>query len=140
MNQKDLDRMVSTGQIRGYKALSAPTTTQPAPARPTGAKAKQRLKGQLTLFCHLHKKLLLQEQMFHPLRKWRFDYLVAGPRPVAIEYEGIYNGKSRHTSVTGLHEDAEKYRAAALQGITVLRYTANSCGKVFNDLEKFYQL
>lgn len=63
------------------------------------------------------------EFSFHPKRKWRFDY-VFPTRMVAIEYEGLFSQKSRHTTVKGYSEDCQKYNEAALLGYTLLRFTA----------------
>lgn len=66
------------------------------------------------------------EYIFHPVRKWRFDY--AWPEILlAVEYEGVCKpkrGKSRHTTVGGFTEDATKYSAAAAMGWCVIRVTA----------------
>ncbi len=65
--------------------------------------------------------------MFHPSRKWRFDF--AFPHlhpPLAIECEGgTWSRKSRHTSGRGFEKDCEKYNAATLLGWRVLRFTGD---------------
>ncbi|MBL7942097.1 MAG: hypothetical protein JNM00_04990 [Flavobacteriales bacterium] len=63
------------------------------------------------------------EVLFHPERKWRFDYAIAS-RKIAIEYEGIFSEKSRHTGVVGFTEDCNKYNEAQLLGWRVFRVTA----------------
>lgn len=63
------------------------------------------------------------EYRFHPVRRWRFDYAFPDEM-IAIEYEGIFRGKSRHRTVSGYTKDCEKYNTAALLGWTVLRFTA----------------
>ena len=142
----DIERLQALGKIRGYKDRGAPKSGDllvngETPARPDGAKTKARFKAQIALFCTVYRMTHLQEQVFHPTRKWRFDHVVTGPRgPVALEYEGIFNGESRHTHVTGYEEDAAKYRAATLAGIPYLRYTAISIMTVFSDLEKLFKL
>jgi len=66
---------------------------------------------------------VVPEHRFHPSRKWRFDY--AWPdKKLAVEYEGIFAAKSRHTSVMGFSGDCEKYSAAAILGWCVIRVTA----------------
>lgn len=64
-----------------------------------------------------------QEYKFHPTRKWRFDYAIPDKK-VAIEYEGIFSVKSRHTSLKGFTNDCEKYSEAAIMGWKVIRITA----------------
>lgn len=66
------------------------------------------------------------EWIFHPTRKWRFDF--AFPHlhpPLAIEVEGGTWAKSRHTTGRGFEKDLEKYNAAALLGWRVLRFTGD---------------
>jgi len=63
------------------------------------------------------------EYRFHPTRRWRFDYAWPDIK-LAVEYEGIFAAKSRHTSVTGYSNDAEKYSTAAALGWCVIRVTA----------------
>jgi len=63
-----------------------------------------------------------REYVFHPVRKWRFDF--AWPyKMVAAEIEGgIWSG-GRHTSGRGFEGDCEKYNAAAMLGWKVFRFT-----------------
>ena len=63
------------------------------------------------------------EYRFHDTRRWRFDYAWPEKR-IACEYEGIFAAKSRHTSVMGYSNDAEKYSTAAALGWCVIRITA----------------
>lgn len=77
-----------------------------------------------------------KEYVFHPKRKWRFDFAIV-EKKIAIEYEGVFGGgKSRHTTVSGYTGDTEKYNEAAKLGWTVLRYTAKSYGKLITDLKE----
>lgn len=69
------------------------------------------------------------EFRFHPERKWRADWVVLdhhGKRTkILIEYEGglFMKSKSGHTSINGIHRDAEKANEASLMGFTLLRIT-----------------
>lgn len=63
-----------------------------------------------------------REFKFHPLRRWRFDFAIPDLR-IAIEYEGIFSAKSRHTSVKGFSNDCEKYNEAAALGWKVYRFS-----------------
>lgn len=65
----------------------------------------------------------VKELKFHPSRKWRFDFAIESLR-IAIEYEGIMSEKSRHTTISGMSRDCEKYNTAQLLGWKVLRFTA----------------
>lgn len=77
------------------------------------------------------------EHKFHPVRHWRFDYALL-ELGIAIEYEGLYSKKSRHTSIKGFREDCRKYNEAALLGWVVLRVTADmlKSGEVLDYLNK----
>jgi len=54
---------------------------------------------------------------------------------VAVEYEGIFGGKSRHTNLVGFTNDCEKYNNAQILGWVVLRYTASNYEQVEKDIE-----
>lgn len=67
-----------------------------------------------------------REYIFHPTRKWRFDF--AYPKyKIAVEIEGGTRSKykSRHTTATGFQSDCEKYNEAAILGWIVLRVTTS---------------
>jgi len=83
------------------------------------------------LHCRAEKIVVDREYLFHPTRKWRFDFIVHGTM-IAIEIEG----RGRHQSFSGFEADAEKYNAAAKLGWRVLRYTPAMVmrGDAINDL------
>lgn len=88
-----------------------------------------------------HNIEFTKEYVFSPTRKFRFDFsffhkIAFGQLKVAIEYEGIFSGKSRHTSLSGYITDCEKYNLAALDGWVVLRYTGNGYKKFADDIKK----
>lgn len=60
---------------------------------------------------------------FHETRRWLFDF--AWPDLlVAMEYEGMFGGRSRHLSFKGYTADCIKYSEAAILGWKVIRVTA----------------
>jgi len=65
----------------------------------------------------------LEEFVFNPDRKFRFDVAIVDLM-VAIEFEGLFSDKSRHTTASGYTTDTIKYNMAQKLGWTVLRYTA----------------
>lgn len=71
--------------------------------------------------------VLETEFLFHPARKWRFDFAFPAFR-VAIEIDGRARGNpetaGRHQTVDGARKDLEKHRAAVLRGWRVLQYPA----------------
>jgi hypothetical protein len=62
------------------------------------------------------------ELLFHPTRKWRFDYAIPAAQ-VAIEVEGGAYTQGRHTRGRGFEADMEKYNTAEAMGWHVLRVT-----------------
>lgn len=63
------------------------------------------------------------EHQFDNKRRYRFDWAIIDLK-LAIEYEGIFSDKSRHTSVNGFSNDCIKYNLAVSQGWRIFRYTA----------------
>ncbi len=67
-----------------------------------------------------------QEWIFHPSRKWRFDF--AFPHlipPLAIEVHGGTWSRGRHTRGKGFEGDCDKNNAAVLLGWRVLQFTGD---------------
>ena len=62
------------------------------------------------------------ESLFHPKRKWRFDFCWPEIK-LAVEVEGGTWSGGRHNTGKGFEDDCEKYAEAALLGWTVLRVT-----------------
>ena len=63
----------------------------------------------------------VREYMFHPSRKWRFDF--AWPsKKIAMEIEGGAWISGRHNRGSGFTNDMIKYNAACELGWRVLRY------------------
>ncbi|HDG7211715.1 endonuclease domain-containing protein [Acinetobacter nosocomialis] len=85
---------------------------------------RQPSEGETVLATHLKacKINFEQEFKFHPTRKWRADFLIAGTK-ILVEVEGgIWSG-GRHTRGKGYLGDMEKYNEAAAMGYTVLRFS-----------------
>lgn len=74
------------------------------------------------------------EFRFHADRKWRFDFAWPALR-VAVECEGgtfapgRHQGRGRHLTSKGFHEDCNKYNIAAVLGWRVLRFDAQHLKK-----------
>ena len=96
------------------------------------------MRAMLKAWCRKRGYDLVEEYRFHPTRKWQADWFI--PQiSIAIEYEGLFSQKSRHTTITGYSGDTDKYRAMVLQGIRCLRYTAMNYGQVETDLDEMEQ-
>jgi very-short-patch-repair endonuclease len=70
--------------------------------------------------CGYYKLRPEREYVFHPKRRWRFDFAFPD-RKLAVEVEGGMGG--RHQRRAGFEGDAYKYNDAAKLGWFVLRYT-----------------
>jgi very-short-patch-repair endonuclease len=83
---------------------------------------KKLSQGEEAFALHCRAESLKPERefLFHPERKWRFDFAFLDDK-LAVEVEGI----GRHQTIGGFKKDAEKYNAAALLGWRVLRYTTD---------------
>lgn len=87
----------------------------------------------------------VMELVFHPERKWRFDY--AWPEYVlAVEIEGGVGKRGKDGQVGGRHNrekgytgDCRKYNAAQLLGWKVLRFTTAmvKSGEMFSTLKTY---
>ena len=83
-------------------------------------KALSKGEEAFVLDCKIKHLTPEREFMFHPRRKWRFDF--AWPdKKIAVEIEGGVNG--RHQRIGGFTSDCFKYNAAALLGWRVFRFT-----------------
>lgn len=99
------------------------------------SKGKISIELVLNHWCKERGLKLVKEYEFHPSRKWRFDFCVPEIR-LAVEYEGIYSEKSRHTTRVGYTGDAIKYNTATQLGWKILRYTALNYKELSNDLKE----
>lgn len=70
------------------------------------------------------------ELIFHPDRKWRFDFAIPAHK-IAIEYEGgifrqYEGGQGAHGSAEAFTRDMDKYNEATILGWRVLRIGATN--------------
>lgn len=100
------------------------------------SKKKQSNKGitQMRLLFVIEGIEVVEEYKFSDKRKFRFDFAIPDKK-IAIEFEGIMNGKSRHTSVSGYSKDTEKYNLATAEGWRVFRYTILTYGSMIKDIK-----
>lgn len=75
----------------------------------------------LVLTKELHAEVI-KEYIFHPTRKWRFDYAIPSLK-IAIEIDGGVWTNGRHNRATGYLGDLKKFNAAASLGWRVLKFT-----------------
>lgn len=96
--------------------------------------AKEKIHIEWALSKYLKNKFE-KEYKFDQYRRFRFDWAIP-EKKIAIEYEGMFAKKSRHTTVTGYTNDCRKYNLATSQEWKVLRYTALNYMDIENDLIK----
>ena len=84
-------------------------------------------KSELLMILKSTGYKVLTEHVFHPTRKWRFDYALPEIK-VAVEYQGhsgfVGKGSSGHSTIKGLTNDCEKSNAAQSLGWRILSFTA----------------
>jgi len=88
-------------------------------------KKTSKEKTELEYFMGGHTGILEIERefVFHPTRKWRFDFALPQIK-LAIEYEGGVFVGGGHTRGLIYGQNCEKYNQAQLMGWIVLRFTA----------------
>lgn len=123
---KDGDSRIIGGPIRVQKLKSLED--------PNNTKSRSRVFGSARLAarrCGITPPVT-EHKKWHSKRQWRFD--MAWPHlKIAVEYEGLFSEKSRHTNPTGYNRDSNKYNEAHLYGWIVLRYTAMSPDTLIHD-------
>ena len=80
--------------------------------------------GEMVLAAQIHVAALPEpetEYVFHPVRKWRFDFSWPAYR-IAAEVEGGTWANGRHTRGAGFANDCMKYNEAVLDGWRVFRF------------------
>lgn len=106
------------------------------PATNRGRKEKAWIALNAGQWAKENNLILSQEVEFAPGRKYRFDWAVEELK-VAIEYEGIFSEKSRHTTAKGFTGDTDKYNLAQSLGWRVIRLTAINYKNLWRELEKY---
>jgi len=75
--------------------------------------------------CRCLKLEPVREHVWHPTRKWRFDFAFTD-RQVAVEIEGGVYIQGRHTRGRGIIEDMQKYNEATRLGWQVYRFPVDA--------------
>lgn len=97
---------------------------------------KEKKNIELILRSRFKPNEILREHKGIKGRQFRFDWAIPHLN-LAIEYEGLFSTKSRHTSHTGYSNDCRKYNLAILNGWRVFRYTALNYPELTHDLHHF---
>lgn len=103
--------------IEQYKEMSKPSTTKRAKAKEQARKLAQLVEINLEALPGYKKEII-----FHPTRKWRFDYAWSELK-IALEVHGGIYTNGRHTRGSGFTEDKVKMNSAQLLGWIVIEAT-----------------
>ena len=129
-NKQHIEQLASAGKIRGYVDKRPHTKNRENYSQKQlknipvkKSKAKDWLSWNLLYWSNEQALTMETEYQFDKDRKWRFDYCWPAIK-CALEYEGIFSTKSRHTTQKGYSGDADKYNRAAVLGWRVIRVTA----------------
>lgn len=77
---------------------------------------------KLQLRAHKLDSLFVRECLFHPTRKWRFDFSCESMR-IAVELQGgVFGKKSGHNSGVGIRSGMEKLNEAQRLGWRVYQF------------------
>lgn len=129
-----IEKLKSSGKIKGYKVVHTKIDRE----KPNVKKMPKISHEKRYIEAHLRTvwgENLKKEVKFAKNRKFTFDY--ANPvLKIAVEYEGIFSEKSRHTTHSGYSKDAEKYNLAETLGWKLFRYTAKMYKNIVNDIKK----
>lgn len=131
-SKKDIETLQQKAKIRGFKISPSKAG---APVAKKASPQKDWIALNLQYWCNEQSVTLEEELQFSQERKFRFDWAIPALM-IAIEYEGIYSAKSRHTTNIGFNRDVEKYNLAAQLGWRVIRFTANNYKTLITELDK----
>lgn len=129
--KKDIETLAKRAMIRGYKIEPVKNG---APKSSKRSEEKEWITLNLQKWCNNHSLELKTELKFDRKRKWRFDWAIPALN-IAIEYEGIYAKKSRHTTIEGYTGDIHKYNRAIQLGWKLLRFTASNYQTLITEIE-----
>jgi len=81
-----------------------------------------------------------RQYVFHPGRKWRFDFQLP-LRYIAIEVEGGLFVKGRHSRGKSYEADLRKYNQATINGYRLLRYSTDmvKSGEAIKQIMEFIE-
>lgn len=123
--ESQLRELQQKGKIRSFDhhKQTAPSNRVKMPVIKKPSPQKNWLHLNLGYLANSKSLELLTEHRFDKNRMWRFDWCLPAVK-IAIEYEGIFSNKSRHTTISGFTGDIDKYNAATQAGWKVIRLTA----------------
>jgi hypothetical protein len=141
---KDLEKLQKLGKIRGFQVRELKPVKVEVGGRIVTkhwgkvSKEKDWLGSNLLMWANDKALTLEEEYRFHVERKWRFDWCIPAIK-TAIEYNGIFSHKSRHTTPAGYSADLEKINAAQVAGWIVVQVTPMNYKSVIDQLNQIYE-
>ena len=107
-----------------------------------------RCEAEFELLLKAHRIPFQKEYRFHPVRRWRFDFVIlktaySDPKElkIAVEIEGGIFVQGRHNRGLGMQGDCVKYNAAQVEGWKVLRYTTGQIhGQCIDDINNLIKM
>lgn len=129
-----IEQLKAKGHIRDFVDIKQRKKEPKVKAKDKISHEKRFIDAFLESFCKEHGLELSREHKFSEERKFRFDWSI-NSLMIAVEYEGIYSGKSRHTTMSGYSKDTEKYNIAASLGWKVYRYTAKTYKNIITEIK-----
>ncbi len=140
MTLQDIEKLKKSGKIQGYRLMSSKDGAKGKGGKFTGGMPKIEPVGLMAIKEVLRKKglLFVTEHQFVKTRRFRFDVAVLNYR-LAIEYEGLVatGQKGGHQTKAHYTSNCTKYNISALEGWTLLRYTARNYKDFEKDLVEF---
>lgn len=114
----------------------------------TETQSMSRGEAEFELLLKAHRIPFQREHRFHPVRRWRFDFVIlktAYSEPeelkIAVEIEGGIFTNGRHNRSTGALGDMQKYNSAVLNGWRLLRYgTGQIHGQCIDDINDLIKM
>lgn len=136
-NRSDLEQLQKNGKIRGFhipkeEKVHGKKVTKHFQKR---SKEKDWIGWNLLYWCNARCLELREDYRFHPERKWAYDWAVPSLK-IAVEYEGLFSEKSRHTTAKGYTGDTNKYNAGQALGWKIIRLTALNYTTMIVELNK----
>lgn len=104
--------------IEAYRVMTSPKEKNKAKAKEQARKLAELVEINLSELPGYEKEVI-----FHPVRKWRFDYAWTDLK-IALEIHGGVFTNGRHTRGTGFTEDKIKMNTAQLLGWMVIEATS----------------
>jgi hypothetical protein len=136
-NEQRVRELKGSGKIRDYHIPKTEKVDGKMVAKHFQKRSKEKdwIGWNLLYWCNERCFGLREEFRFAEPRRWKFDWAIECIK-VAVEYEGLFSEKSRHTTAKGFTGDTDKYNHAQALGWKVIRLTALNYKTMLQELNK----